>query len=222
MDGILRWPAEQAQYAAEYARRTLDAGFTTVRDLGSAEFLDLGLRNASTAGRCRAAHDRGPPAIGSRGGHADLDPFPPHRVPPADVERGVCNGPRSVAPRRWQIKYGASVVKFMASGGVLSLGDPVDNPQLTQAEMDAIVQERMPGAARRRRIATATLRPGGPSSRVDSIEHGTFLKPETLSLMQRKGVFCPGARVQPAGPRRRKVPPAILEKVLAATKAWPR
>src|SRR3977135_1748200 len=50
MDSLLRWPAEQAQYAAEYARRTREAGFTTVRDLGSAEFLDLGLRNAIDSG----------------------------------------------------------------------------------------------------------------------------------------------------------------------------
>src|SRR3954468_11275812 len=50
MDGLLRWPAEQAQYAAEYARRTLLAGFTTARDLGSGDFLDVGLRNAIEKG----------------------------------------------------------------------------------------------------------------------------------------------------------------------------
>src|SRR6267143_102152 len=226
MDGILRWPAEQAQYAAEYARRTLDAGFTTVRDLGSAEFLDLGLRNAIDSGAVP-----GPrmivalSAIGSRGGHADLDPFPPHRVPPVEVERGVCNGPEECrAAVRWQIKYGANVVKFMASGGVLSLGDPVDNPQLTQAEMDAIVQEAHAWG----RKAAAHCHGDAPARRaiqagVDSIEHGTFLKPETLALMQRKGVFLvPGPVYDPAGPPpEKKFPPAILEKVLAATKAWP-
>src|SRR5436309_7369853 len=73
MEGLLRWPAEQAQYAGEYARRTLDAGFTTVRDLGSSDFLDLGLRNAIDAGAIP-----GPRmfvaiyAIGARGGHADI------------------------------------------------------------------------------------------------------------------------------------------------------
>src|SRR6267142_435364 len=226
MDSLLRWPTEQAQYAAEYARRTLDAGFTTVRDLGSAEFLDLGLRNAIDSGAVP-----GPrmiialSAIGSRGGHADLDPFPPHRVPPVEVERGVCNGPEECrAAVRWQIKYGANVVKFMASGGVLSLGDPVDNPQLTQAEMDAIVQEAHAWG----RKAAAHCHGDAPARRaiqagVDSIEHGTFLKPETLSLMQRKGVFLvPGPVSDPAAlPPAKKFPPAILEKVLAAGKAWP-
>ncbi|HXL40634.1 MAG TPA: amidohydrolase family protein [Myxococcales bacterium] len=227
MDNLLRWPAEQAQYAAEHARRTLDAGFTTVRDLGSAEFLDLGLRNAIDSGAVP-----GPRmivalwGIGSRGGHADLDPFPPSRVPPANVERGVCNGPEECrAAVRWQIKYGASVVKFMASGGVLSLGDPVDNPQLTQVEMDAIVQEAHAWG----RKAAAHCHGDAPARRaiqagVDSIEHGTFLKPETLALMQRKGVFLiPGPVYDPAGPPlgEKKFPPAILEKVLAAAKAWP-
>ncbi|HZX94510.1 MAG TPA: amidohydrolase family protein, partial [Myxococcales bacterium] len=72
MDLLLRWPAEQAQYGAEYARRTLEAGFTAARDLGSGDFLDVGLRNAIDKG-----HVPGPRmiiavnAIGSRGGHAD-------------------------------------------------------------------------------------------------------------------------------------------------------
>ncbi|HXO16202.1 MAG TPA: amidohydrolase family protein, partial [Steroidobacteraceae bacterium] len=158
---------------------------------------------------------------------ADLDAFPPHRVPPADVERGICNGPEECrAAVRWQIKYGASVVKFMASGGVLSLGDPVDNPQLTQAEMDAIVQEAHAWG----RKAAAHCHGDAPARRaiqagVDSIEHGTFLKAETLALMQKKGVFLvPGPVYDPAGPplgAEKKFPPAIMEKVLAAGKAWP-
>src|SRR5207248_1409666 len=83
----------------------VDAGFTTVRDLGAWEFLDLGLRNAIQGGavpgpRMIIALN----AIGSRGGHADLDPFPPHRVPPLGIERGICNGPEECrAAVRWQI-----------------------------------------------------------------------------------------------------------------------
>jgi imidazolonepropionase-like amidohydrolase len=228
MEGILRWPAEQAQYAAEYARRTLDAGFTSVRDLGAFEFIDVGLRNAIEKGavpgpRMRIAVN----AIGSRGGHADLDPFPPDRVPPAGVERGVCNGPEECrAAVRWQIKYGANVIKFMASGGVLSLADPIDNPQLTQAEMDAIVQEAHAWG----RKAAAHCHGDAAAKRavqagVDSIEHGTFLKADTLALLQRKNVFLvPGPVYDPAGPPpdlEKKFPPAIAEKALAAGKAWP-
>ena len=228
MEGILRWPTEQAQYAAEYARRTLDAGFTTVRDLGAWEFLDLGLRNAIQGGavpgpRMIIALN----AIGSRGGHADLDPFPPHRVPPLGIERGICNGPEECrAAVRWQIKYGANVIKFVPSGGVLSLSDPVDNPQLTQAEMDAIVQEahawgrKAAGHCHGDAAAKRAIQAG-----VDSIEHGTFLKADTLALMQRKNVFLvPGPIHDPAGPSPdigKKFPPAIVEKMLASGKAWP-
>ncbi|HYS07981.1 MAG TPA: amidohydrolase family protein [Myxococcales bacterium] len=228
MDLLLRWPTEQAQYAAEYARRTLEAGFTTIRDLGAYDSLDLGLSKAIEAGAVP-----GPrmifalAAIGSRGGHADLDPYPAHRVPPLGVERGICNGPEECrAAVRWQTKYGAGVIKFMASGGVLSLGDPVDNPQLTQAEMDAIVQEAHAWG----RKAAAHCHGDAPAKRavqagVDSIEHGTFLKPDTLALMQRKGVFLmPGPIQDPAGlpaDFEKKFPPAIVEKARAAVKAWP-
>src|ERR1041384_5502869 len=143
MDMLLRWPAEQAQYAAEYARRTLDAGFTTVRDLGAPDDLDTGLRNAIDKG-----YVPGPRMItaryyiGARGGHNDFDPFPRDRVTPWDVSQGVCNGADQCREAvRWQSKYGASVIKFMASGGILSLSDPPDNPQLTAEEMRAIVDE---------------------------------------------------------------------------------
>ncbi len=228
MDLLLRSAPEQAQYAAEYARRTLDAGFTSVRDLGSAEFIDVGLRHAIESGavpgpRMVVAVN----AIGSRGGHADLDPFPPDRVPPNDVSRGICNGPEECrAAVRWQIKYGAGVIKFMASGGVLSLGDPVDNVQLTQAEMDAIVEEAHAWG----RKAAAHCHGDAAAKKaikagVDSIEHGTFLKPDTLALMQRKGVFLmPGPVYDPKGTTPegdKKLPPAIQEKSLAAAKAWP-
>lgn len=228
MDLLLRSAPEQAQYAAEYARRTLDAGFTTVRDLGSGDFIDLGLRKAIESGAVpgpRMIHALN--AIGSRGGHADLDPFPPERVQTAGVEKGVCNGPEECrAAVRWQVKYGASVIKFMASGGVLSLGDPVDNIQLTQAEMDAIVQEAHAWG----RKAAAHCHGDAAAKRaiqagVDSIEHGTFLKPDTLALMQKKGVFLmPGPIFEPSGPQallEKKLPPAILEKAKAAAKAWP-
>lgn len=228
MDGLLRWPAEQAQYAAEYARRTVEAGFTAARDLGSSDFLDVGLRNAIDKGAVA-----GPRmviavnAIGSRGGHADLDPFPPEVVPTWGIEHGICNGPDECrAAVRWQIKYGAGVIKFMASGGVLSLGDPVDNPQLTQEEMNAIVQEAHAWG----RKAAAHCHGDAPAKMavqagVDSIEHGTFLKPDTLLLMKRKGVFLmPGPIQDPKGPPpgiEKKFPPAIVAKSMAAQKAWP-
>ena len=93
MDLLLRWPAEQAQYAAEYARRTLLAGFTTVRNVGAGDYR----RRRPAQRHRRTASVEGPRmlvavnAIGSRGGHADLDPILRAWCPPRP-DHGVCNG----------------------------------------------------------------------------------------------------------------------------------
>jgi imidazolonepropionase-like amidohydrolase len=188
----LRFPAEQALYAARYARVTLDAGFTTVRDLGSDDFVALGLRNAINAGvavgpRMLIANH----GIGSTGGHADQAPYPPDRVKPAGTIQGVCNGPAECREAvRYQIKYGADVIKCMPSGGVLSLSDPVDVPELTQEEMNAIVSE---AHAWHRKVAAHCHGDAAAkiaiAAGVDSIEHGSFLQDDTLRLMKEKGVY---------------------------------
>jgi imidazolonepropionase-like amidohydrolase len=190
--GIMRFPAEQAHYAELYARRTLDAGFTTVRDVGSRDYLALGLRNAINAGIAE-----GPRmlvsnyAIGATGGHTDGTPFPPDRVKDRGAIEGVCNGPEECrAAVRYQIKYGADVIKCMPSGGVLSLGDPVDAPELTQEEMNAIVSE---AHAWGRKVAAHCHGDAAAkiaiAAGVDSIEHGSFLKPDTLATMKKKGTY---------------------------------
>jgi imidazolonepropionase-like amidohydrolase len=225
VDGLLRPPAEQAHYAASFARRTLDAGFTTVRDLGSSDYLDVGLRNAIDAGVVEgphlvvAAH-----AIGSRGSHADQDPYPPERIKPSGVVEGICNGADQCrAAVRWQIKYGADVIKLMASGGVLSLADPVDVPELTQEEMNAIVDEahhwgRKAAAHCHGDIAGKMAIKAG----VDSIEHGTFLQPDTLREMKAHGTFLvPTLLVEErlGGEGMAKYPPTIQAKARAANAA---
>ena len=91
---IMRFPAEQALYGAHYAKVTLEAGVTTVRDVGSEEFIAAGMRNAIRAGmvpgpRMLVANY----AIGSTGGHADQDPYPPQRIAVAGPIKGVCNAP---------------------------------------------------------------------------------------------------------------------------------
>src|SRR5205814_10052367 len=134
--------------------------------------------------------------------------------------RGIWHGHAELrAAERWLIRYGASVIKFVPSGGVVSLSEPVDNPQLTQAEMEAIVQEahawgrKAAGHCHGDAAAKRAIQAG-----VDSIEHGTFLKADTLALMQRKNVFLvPGPIHDPAGPAPdigKKFPPAIDEKML--------
>ena len=191
-DGIMRFPAEQALHGAHYAKLTLEAGVTTVRDLGSTDYIAAGLRNAIRDGMIP-----GPRmlvsnyAIGSTGGHADQDPVPPQRIAVAGPVLGVCNGPAECAAAvRYQIKYGADVIKFMPSGGVLSLSDPVDNPQLTQEEMNAIISEahnwgrKVAAHCHGDRAAKMAIAAG-----VDSIEHGTFLQDDTLQEMKRKHVY---------------------------------
>jgi len=99
-DNMMRFPAEQALYGAYYARITLEAGFTSVRDVGSADWVALGLRNAIDAGKVP-----GPRmlvsnyAVGSTGGHADQDPIPPHRLPLAGPLQACATGRKNAARR---------------------------------------------------------------------------------------------------------------------------
>ncbi len=220
-NNIMRFPAEQAMYGARYAKATLEAGVTTVRDVGSSDYISLGLRNAINAGvipgpRMLVANY----AIGATGGHADQDPVPPQRIAVAGPILGVCNGPEECrAAVRYQIKYGANVIKFMPSGGVLSLSDPVDNPQLTQDEMNAIVSEahnwgrKVAAHCHGDRAAKMAIAAG-----VDSIEHGTFLQDDTLQEMKKKHVYLVATLFAGAwvGEHLDTFPPAIAVKARAA------
>ncbi len=220
-DSIMRFPAEQALYGAHYAKITLEAGVTTVRDLGSSDYISLGLRNAIKAGmipgpRMLVANY----AIGATGGHADQDPVPPQRIAVEGPIQGVCNGADECrAAVRYQIKFGADVIKFMPSGGVLSLSDPVDNPQLTQEEMNAIVSEahswgrKVAAHCHGDRAAKMAIAAG-----VDSIEHGTFLQDDTLLEMKKKHVYLVATLFAGAwiGERLDTFPPAIAVKARAA------
>jgi imidazolonepropionase-like amidohydrolase len=218
--GIMRFPAEQALYGAHYAKLTLEAGITTVRDLGSEDYIALGLRNAIAAGMIP-----GPRmlvsnyAIGSTGGHADQDPYPPQRIAVAGPIKGVCNGPDQCREAvRYQIKYGADVIKFMPSGGVLSLSDPVDNAQLTQEEMNAIVSEahnwgrKVAAHCHGDKAAKMAIAAG-----VDSIEHGSFLQDDTLLEMKKKHVYLVATLSAGdwVGSHLDTVPPAIAVKAKA-------
>ncbi|PIV33756.1 MAG: amidohydrolase [Lysobacterales bacterium CG02_land_8_20_14_3_00_62_12] len=191
-EGMLRFPVEQSFHAARNARVTLQAGVTTARDVGASDFIDVALRNAINAGLTEgprllvAGH-----SIGSTGGHCDNSPFPPERVKPSGPIEGVCNGPEECrAAVRYQMKWGADVIKICASGGVLSESDPVDVPQLTPAELSAIMTEahawgRKVAAHSHGDLAAKLAVEAG----VDSIEHGSFLQPPTLQLMKQKGVY---------------------------------
>jgi imidazolonepropionase-like amidohydrolase len=227
MERLRRSVPEATLHAAEYARRTLSAGFTTVRSLGADEFVDVGLRNAIQAGvatgpRLLVSAN----ALGARGGHCDLSGFPYLLFGrESGVADGIASGPDGFRDAvRFQVKYGADVIKTCATGGVLSLGDEVDTPQLTQAEMDAIVEEthrlrkRAAAHAHGAEGAKVAVRAG-----VDSIEHGSFLDDEALRLMKQRGTyFVPTLLAgEYAGGRKttRRYPPEIQAKAEAALKA---
>jgi imidazolonepropionase-like amidohydrolase len=223
-NGIMRFPAEQALYGASYAKATLEAGVTTVRDLGSTDYIALSMRNAINAGvipgpRMLVSNY----AVGSTGGHADQDPVPAQKIAVATTMQGVCNGPEQCREAvRYQIKYGANVIKFMPSGGVLSLSDPVDNVQLTQEEMNAIVGEahawgrKVAAHCHGDRAAKMAIAAG-----VDSIEHGSFLQPDTLQEMKKKHVFLVPTLFAGywTGQHLDTFPPSIAQKAKAASAA---
>ena len=220
-DELMRFQSEKALYSAMWAKRTLDAGFTTVRNVGAQEHLDVGLRNAINAGVTE-----GPRmltavySLGSTGGHCDSAPFPPDHVPPHGIVEGVCNGPDQCrAAVRTQMKYGADVIKICASGGVLSEADPVDVPQFTPAELSAMIDE-----AHTWKRKTAAHAHGDVAARlaieagIDSIEHGSFLSESTLKLMKQKGVYLVPTRLAVwwVNKQADTYPPKIAEKARAA------
>src|SRR4030095_3854330 len=204
--GLRRTVPESTLRAAEVARRTLMAGFTTVRDVGSGDYIDVGLRNAITSGVTAGPRMRSSAqALGARGGHCDNTGFPYQKFgPEPGIAEGIATGPEQFRDAvRFQIKYGADVIKVCATGGVLSLGDDVGAPQLTQAEMDALLY----GAHRRGRGVAAHAH-GAEGAKVavragiDSIEHGSFLDDEVVKMMKERGPF-PVAAVVGGGVRGR-------------------
>jgi imidazolonepropionase-like amidohydrolase len=191
IDQIQKPIAEQALLATESVRDTLMAGFTTVRDVGSANQIDVGLRNAIRAGKIAgprmlvSVH-----AIGATGGHCD-DNFGARQglFPESGIADGIINSPEDARRAvRLDVKYGADVIKTCATGGVLSLTDDVDTAQLTQDELNALVGE----AHELRRKAAAHAHGATGAKRairagIDSIEHGSFLDDEALDMMKEKG-----------------------------------
>ena len=131
-----------ALYGVKAARLTLEAGFTTVRNVGADDFGDVALRDGINDGDYPggSAHAGFRPVfLGIKGGHCDNNLLPPEYN---DVSRGVADGPWAAhAKVREMVKYGADLIKICASGGVLSKGDESGAQQYTLEEMQAIVAE---------------------------------------------------------------------------------
>jgi len=179
----------QALYGAFNARKTLMAGFTTVRNLGARGFSDVALRDAINDGEIDGPRLRvsGPP-LGMTGGHCDIN-----LLPAEDHYRsgGVADGPWAVRQKvREVIKYGADVVKFCATGGVLSKGDSVGAQQYTLEEMQALVEE---SHRQGRKVAAHAHGAEGIKAAiiagVDSIEHASLIDDEGIRLAKENGTF---------------------------------
>src|SRR5213595_211856 len=174
---------------ARNARLTLEAGFTTVRNVGAEGYSDVALRDAINAGDIP-----GPrmlvsgPALGITGGHCDEDllPFEYHAT-----AEGVADGVEGVQHKaREVIKYGADLIKICATGGVLSKGDDPRASQYTLEEMKAIVAD-----AHRlgRKVAAHAHGAQGilwaSDAGVDSIEHASYIDDAAISMMKSKGTY---------------------------------
>ena len=182
-------PAKEAIIGVENAKVTLEAGFTTVRNVGANDFTDVALRDEINAGHIPGPHMQvsGPP-LGITGGHMDdnLLPYEYHVH-----GEGVADGISAVQHQvRENIKYGADLIKIGATGGVLSKGDDPQASQYTLEEMQAIVAD-----AHRlgRKVAAHAHGAQGilfaTEAGVDSIEHGSYINDEDIALMKKKGTY---------------------------------
>lgn len=189
-----RWNvADYAIRSTVYARRTLEAGFTTVRNLGDGDNASISLRNAINQGvvpgpRIYTAGS----AIGSTGGHADgTDGYRADLQGDPGPKLGIINGPDDAWKAvRQHYKDGVDLIKIMPSGGVLDESSSVDNAQMTMQELEAViaaahdygftVAAHAHGAEAIRRAVTAG---------VDSIEHGTYMSDADMKLMKQRGTW---------------------------------
>jgi imidazolonepropionase-like amidohydrolase len=192
-------PAVRTLRAVANARRTLRAGFTTVRNLGlfvqtNGILLDVALKKAIDLGWVDgprvvpAGH-----AITPTGGHLDptmFQAFAPH-IMPLTVEEGIADGVDQVRKAvRYQIKHGAQLIKVCASGGVMSHTGPAGAQQYSDAELAAIADE-----AHRAGLKVAAHAHGDQGIRaaieagIDCIEHGSLMSDETLDLFVERGTF---------------------------------
>lgn len=181
---------DAAVRAHVYAGRTLMAGFTSIRNLGAEDFIDIALKKAIDDGSVAGPRiDAAGHAIGATGGHADLTGASPYlRI---EGFSGVADGVDAVRLKvREQVKYGAGVIKMVATAGVLSEEDSVGAPQYTQEEMNALVDEahrwdrKVAAHAHGTEGIKMAIRAG-----VDSIEHGSFIDDEGIRLMKQHGTW---------------------------------
>ena len=183
-------PAHGAIYATVNARKTLEAGFTTVREAGSLGYVDVAVRDAITRGIIPGPriHASGP-ALGTTGGHADVNGWSPFLDLPGTG--AIVDGADAVRRQvRLNVKYGADQIKIVATGGILSVGDAIGAPQMTDEELTAAVSE----ATRLGRPVMAHAHAGAGllaavRAGVASIDHGSLVSDTAIAEMKARGTF---------------------------------
>ena len=190
MSALTETGAHAAIYGVVNARKTLDAGFTTIRDVGAMNWADIALRDLINKGvvpgpRIHAAG----PSLGILGGHADVNGYSPLASIPGTgaIVTGVDEVRRQV---RLNVKYGADHIKITATGGILSSGDAVTHSQFGDDELRAAVDE----ATRlgRKVAAHAHGAPGilaAVNAGVASIEHGSLIDDAGIAAMKAHGTY---------------------------------
>ncbi|MFC1689055.1 amidohydrolase family protein [Pseudomonadota bacterium] len=185
--------ADQALLANHYANITLQAGFTTVRNLGDANNVTVALRNAISSGVATGPRIvTAAKTIGTTGGHADpTNGFRKDLMGDPGPEAGVINSPDDARKAvRQRYKDGADMIKITATGGVLSLAKSGQNPQFMTDELEAVVQ-----TANDYGMTVAAHSHGTEGMKravlagVTSIEHGTFMDDEVIDLMKERGTY---------------------------------
>jgi imidazolonepropionase-like amidohydrolase len=193
LEEFTQGPAEMSFQAAQYARRTLQAGFTTVRDVGDSFDVTGGLRDAVARGEVPGPRIwTSAKSLATTGGHADpTNNYRPDLRGDPGPKQGVVNDTADAREAvRWRYKTGADLIKITATGGVLSLAKSGRNPQFTTGELEAIVDTaddydmHVAAHAHGDEGMQRAIKAG-----VRSIEHGTFMSDETFELMKEHGTF---------------------------------
>jgi imidazolonepropionase-like amidohydrolase len=186
-----RWSfVDEAVLAPSIARATLEAGFTTIRDVGARSFVDISLRNAINRGdipgpRIFAATM----PLSPTGGHGDIEGYPPF-VSFSEFS-GIADGVDEIRKKiRFEVKYGADLIKILATAGAVSEEESTEATLYTDEELRAAVEE---ASVWGRKVAAHAHGAEGIKravrAGVASIEHGTFLDEEGARLMARSGTF---------------------------------
>lgn len=183
-------PIDVAVVAHVYARRTLEAGFTTVRDVGASEFIDVAVKKAIEAGTIPGPRMQvATLTVGATGGHGDNNGFSPYLK--FGSFSGLADGEAEIRKLiRFEVKNGADLIKMLATAGVLSEEESVGAPQFSQQEMNVVVEE---AAMWGRKVAAHAHGAEGIKravrAGVASIEHGSLIDDEGIRLMKEKGTY---------------------------------